>query len=52
MPQGSEEGIGPYLGRAVSSFALLDIQKSAEAIVVGSNEPMEKIRRTHKPMKG
>jgi hypothetical protein len=30
---------GQALGRSVSSFALLDIQKSAEAIVVGSNEP-------------
>ena len=39
MPQESEEGIGSYLGRSVSSFVLLDIQKSAEVIVVDSNEP-------------
>jgi len=39
MPQESDEGISSYLGRSVSSFVLLDMQKSAEAIVVGSNEP-------------
>jgi hypothetical protein len=40
MPQRSDEGIGPYLGRSVSSFALLEVQKSAEVIVVGGYEPM------------
>jgi len=39
MPQGSEEGIGSYLGRSVSGFALPDIQKSAEVIVIDGNEP-------------
>jgi hypothetical protein len=47
-----DEGIGPYLGRSVASFVLLELQKSAKVIVVGSNDPMEKDRRTHKLMKG
>jgi hypothetical protein len=34
-----EEGESYYQGRSVSSFVLLGMQKSAEAIVAGSNEP-------------
>jgi hypothetical protein len=39
MPQGSDEGIGSYLGRLASIFVLLAMQESAEAIVVDSTEP-------------
>jgi hypothetical protein len=37
MPQGSEEGIDPYLGRSPDVVYIRE--KSAEVIVVGSNEP-------------
>jgi hypothetical protein len=37
MSQRSEEGMCPYLGRSLSC----KIRKSAEAIVVEGNEPME-----------
>ena len=49
MPQGSEEGICPYLGRSPNVEYIFK-EKSAEVVVVGSNEP-EALRRTHTPMK-
>ena len=37
MPQGSDEGIGSYLGRSPDVVNIKE--KSAEVIVVDSNEP-------------